>query len=128
MGMNSERIATEGSQAGKILENFVVEELRKQSTWSSTKPQLYHFCTSNGSNEVDIILENRAGDLIGIEVKHSERITESDLKGLGYLSEKTGGRFKRGIILYTGQQVVPLGGNLWAMPVSSLWTVIAKLT
>lgn len=121
MGMNSQRITTEAPQAGKILENFIVEELRKQSTWSDTRPQLYHFRTSNGQNEVDIVLESRAGDLIGIEVKHSERITESDLKGLRYLSEKTGDKFKRGIILYTGQQVVPFGDNLWAMPVSSLW-------
>jgi len=32
-----------------------------------------------------------------------------------------GKRFLRGIILYTGDQVVPFGSNLYALPVSALW-------
>jgi hypothetical protein len=32
-----------------------------------------------------------------------------------------GERFLRGIVLYTGDQPVPFGSNLYALPVSALW-------
>jgi len=32
-----------------------------------------------------------------------------------------GERFLRGIVLYTGDQPVPFGSNLHALPVSALW-------
>jgi len=48
-------------------------------------------------------------------------IKGDDFKGLKYLSELLDERFLRGIILYTGDQPVPFGLNLHALPVSVLW-------
>ena len=42
-------------------------------------------------------------------------------RALVYLSELLGDRFLRGIVLYTGDQPVPFGSNLYALPVSMLW-------
>lgn len=36
LGMTSKRIQAEGNQSGAVIENFVLIELRKQATWSST--------------------------------------------------------------------------------------------
>ncbi len=30
-------------------------------------------------------------------------------------------RFKTGVLIYTGEQTLPLGDRLWAIPVSGLW-------
>jgi predicted AAA+ superfamily ATPase len=120
LNVGMERVLKNDSELGKILENFVVGELQKQATWSKTSVDLYHFRTSGGE-EVDIILENRSGDIVGIEIKNSSKVTHGDFKGLVYLQEKVKSKFVKGIVFYTGSQVVPFGEGLYAMPINSLW-------
>lgn len=120
LDINLQKAINENQLIGKIVENFVMGELKKQATWSKTKPQLYHFRTTGGE-EVDIVLENRSGMIVGIEVKNSMTVTPKDFKGLRYLQEKTGDRFVQGIVLYTGSQYVPFGSNLFALPIHTLW-------
>jgi len=67
------------------------------------------------------VLENPAGKAVGIEVKASSTVKSSDFKGLKYLIDLLGDRFLRGIVLYTGDQPVPFGSNLYVLPVSTLW-------
>ena len=50
-------------------------------------------------------------------------VAASDFSGLRYLATLVGKRFRRGIVLYDGTDVVPFGNNLVALPVSSLWTL-----
>ena len=66
-------------------------------------------------------LENPAGEIVGIEIKPSSTVKNGDFKGFKYLSELLGDRFLRGIVLYTGDQPVPFGSDLYALPVSTLW-------
>jgi uncharacterized protein len=119
LGANKERMASAGF-IGPLLENFVIMELKKQITWSAVKPRMLHFRTQAGQ-EVDVVLEDRTGNLVGIEVKASASVTAKDFKGLYALAEATGKRFYRGIILYTGSEVVPFGEDLFALPVNALW-------
>lgn len=119
-GLNAERLAADPVLIGPLLENFVAMELTKQSTWSRTQPRLFHFRTQAGQ-EVDIVLEDAAGRVVGVEVKAAATVGARDFKGLRALAEATGERFRRGVILYTGRASVPFGNNLHALPVSSLW-------
>lgn len=120
LGVTEERIVHDPGLMGKIVETFVVNELRKQSTWSSTQPSFYHFRTPGGE-EIDLILENRAGDIVCIEIKASQSVDPKDFKSLIYLKNNQKKRFKKGIVLYTGSQVLPFGENLFAVPIESLW-------
>jgi len=72
-------------------------------------------------NEVDIVLEQADGRLIGIEVKASNTIRKNDFKGLKKLAELTMNQFKFGIVFYTGSRLMPFGddSNLYfAVPLS----------
>jgi uncharacterized protein len=120
MRIGREAIVEDGRLLGSILENFVFMELKKLSSWSLDKVDLYHFRTETGS-EVDIVLENRAGQVVGIEVKSSETISPDDWKGLHVLEDEVGGKMVRGIILYLGKEIVALGNNRIALPISALW-------
>lgn len=71
--------------------------------------------------EVDVIIENAAGQMVGVEVKAAATVRESDLRGLRKLSNLAGDQFKMGILLYDGDEAMPLGDNIWAAPLSSLW-------
>ena len=121
MGINVERLLGDPILAGGVVENFVVEEIIKQITWSEGYIELFHFRTATGI-EVDLILENRAGDIIGIEIKSGESIDKNDFKGLSYLKEMMGKKFLRGIVLYAGSVSVPFGDKLIGLPIQTLWT------
>jgi predicted AAA+ superfamily ATPase len=62
-----------------------------------------------------------AGRLVGIEVKASSTVTPDDFKGLKAFAVEAGERFVRGVVLYTGQEMLPFGENLLALPISALW-------
>ena len=111
-------------QTGSIFENFVVSKLPiKQATWSEHSVRLFHFRSQKGA-EVDIVLEDTMGNIVGIEVKYSDSITASDFKGLHYLRELAGDKFLKGVILYAGKSTIPLGKDLFALPIDSLWAII----
>lgn len=121
LGLNEDQVVEDKGMLGPLLENFIVMELQKQSTWSTTKPHLYHFRTQTGQ-EVDIVLESASGKLVGIEVKASKTVTSRDFNGLRMMSENLGKRFHRGILLYSGDQAVPYGSDLYALPINTIWT------
>lgn len=89
------------------------------------KPQLFHFRTQTGQ-EVDIVLEDAAGHLVGVEVKASATITSSDFKGLRALQEISGKLFTRGVLFYAGAESVAFGANLFALPLASLWQPLSS--
>ncbi len=122
LGLDKDRLKSDGNAKGPLLENFVAIELLKQSTWSKTKVKLLHFRTVNGK-EVDLVLEDAAGRLVGIEVKSSTTVDNGDFSGLRALKEVAGDKFLRGIILHDGAATVPFDKQLSAMPLSSLWTL-----
>lgn len=73
---------------------------------------------------VDLVLES-GGCLAGVEVKAGSTVTAEDFKGLKILAADARDKFVRGIVLYTGPEVLRFGENLVAMPISSLWRVEA---
>lgn len=109
-----------GSLPGPVLENFVAMELLKQLTWSMRKAALFHFRTHAGQ-EVDLVLEDRRGRLVGIEVKAASTVDAGDFKGLKALAEIAGDRFHRGILLHPGRERLPFGPKLHALPLAELW-------
>jgi predicted AAA+ superfamily ATPase len=120
MGIDRARVAQDRGLLGGLLESFVAMEIVKQAGWSMDPPTLYYFRTHEG-DEVDFVLERRDGALVGIEVKSAATVTAADFKGLRALAEVAGRRFRRGIVLYTGAEVVPFGSGLFALPVEALW-------
>jgi len=70
---------------------------------------------------VDLVLERRSGEIVGVEVKAASNVSAADFKGLKALNEAAGVRFLRGIVLYNGDAVATFGPNLVAVPLSFLW-------
>jgi predicted AAA+ superfamily ATPase len=121
LGVDADRLRSDSTLGGGVLENFVAMELLKQRGWSKTKPALHHYRT-HGGDEVDLVLEDRAGRIVGIEVKASASIDAGHFKGLKALADAAGDRFVRGIVLYSGNAAVPFGKNLIALPMPTLWS------
>ncbi|MCK5827136.1 ATP-binding protein [Candidatus Bipolaricaulota bacterium] len=120
VGLDEKQAGRDATSFGHILECFVAMELRKQVAWSETRPSMYHFRT-HSNVEVDLVLESPSGHLVGIEVKSAARVRDEDVRGLELLKQLAGDRFHRGIVLYTGPDYLPLGKDLYALPIDSLW-------
>jgi len=73
--------------------------------------------------EVDLVLENRRGQVIAIEVKASSTVKGEDFRGLRHLADRLGDDLLAGIVLYTGQQTLPFGPRFRAMPIAAIWEV-----
>lgn len=107
---------------GALIENFVIMELKKQISWSVTRPAMLHYRTQGGQ-EVDVVLEDSAGRIVGIEIKLAKSVGGQDFRGLQSLAEASGNNFLRGIVLYGGCKSVSFGSNLVAMPIDWLWNL-----
>ena len=120
-GETAESLFENRIRAGSFVENFAVMEVVKQLSWSNQSLKPYHFSIHKGV-EVDMVLEDRQRQLYGIEIKSSSTLKERDFKGLKHLSKLAGDKFKKGIVLYTGEHYLSgFGENLYAVPISALW-------
>lgn len=88
--------------------------------WNGTRVNMLHFCTST-DQEVDIVLEMPSGEVVGIEIKSGANIGRDTFKGLRVLETDLGKKFKRGIVIYTGESCVPFDKNMFAVPVNGIW-------
>lgn len=119
-GIHSAGDLAKSDRFGNLLETFVVGELRKMSGWSKTPIEPYHF-RNEKAREVDIVLEDPAGRVVGIEVKASASIGSDDLIGLKQLREISGSKWVRGIVLHSGPAITGFDKDLHAVPMSALW-------
>lgn len=120
LGVEGDPPSSLGVEAGPVLETFAVGEIRKQLGWSRVRAGLHHLRTHDGQ-EVDVVLEAASGAVAGVEVKASRTVGERDFAGLRWLRARAGEDFTQGVVLYTGEQTLPFGPGLWALPFSSLW-------
>jgi len=120
IGADARRLGDDRSLLGRMLETFVVGELRKQLSWADPRTAIYHFRTAAGS-EVDVLLEKADGAVAGVEIKASATVGASDFEALQELRQQLGKNFVAGVVLYTGDQLIPFGDKLWLVPLPALW-------
>ena len=124
MHLGIEEVRRDRSRFGQVWETFVFGELLKHTTSAEGDYQLLYYRDAD-KVEVDLVIENAAGQLVGVEVKASATVKASDLRGLRKLAALAGDQFKMGVLLYDGAETLPLGDGIWAAPLSSLWGTAA---
>lgn len=119
-GVSPDSLRRERTPFGALLETFVLSELMKIASWSDARYSFSHF-RDKDRNEVDIVIEDHAGQILGIEVKASATIASADFSGLRRLALGAGDRFAFGMVLYDHDQTVQFEEKLMAVPISALW-------
>ncbi|OZG62045.1 ATPase AAA [Bifidobacterium lemurum] len=105
---------------GNLLESFVVNQIVPSVQWSNAHPDCFYWRESGSHpKEVDLVMSRR-NRLVGVEVKSSSKVAREDFKGLADLAKDE--RFHRGYLIYTGSRIMKWPGNLWAVPISALWS------
>lgn len=118
LGVNSRTLWQDKTLLGQLLETFIYQELRKHADWCDEDVKFFHF-RNKDQVEVDIIIE-QGQRLVGIEIKAAATVTPADFKGLNKLKEAMGEQFAAGVVFYDGQNILPFGEKLFAVPISYL--------
>ncbi|MBM9535599.1 ATP-binding protein [Desulfobulbus alkaliphilus] len=120
LDLNAEEAHKDRTRFGNVLESFVYGELLKHTTTADGDYHVMYYRDAD-KFEVDVVIESAAGQLVGIKVKAAATVKENDLRGLKKLAGLAKSQFKMGVLLYDGSETMPLGGGIWAAPLSSLW-------
>lgn len=103
---------------GALVETWVAGELRKWADLDGGGVRLTHW-RSHGGGEVDFLIE-RGGSVVAVEVKSAHRIDSRDLRAMHECRTSLGRAFVRGIVLYGGAEIIPLGERIHAVPLTLL--------
>jgi len=120
LGIGAVALDKDRTRLGPMLETFVLQELRRQSSWRPTPIDFFHF-RDRDDFEVDIVLEQGPSAVAGVEVKAAATVTEGDLRGLRKLRAAAGSRFTSGVVLYDGSATISFGAGLYGVPLRALW-------
>lgn len=120
IGLNETSVAIARARFGHALESYVYAELLKHASWANTQYALYSY-RDKDQVEVDFVIEDDAGRVVGVEVKASATVQRQDFAGIKKLAALAGATFLAGIVLYDGDAILPMGDGLWAIPLSTLW-------
>jgi len=117
--LTPELVSRVPARLGPPLESWVHGELLKTLTLATDAWFLSHY-RDKDQVEIDFVLESPQREVIGIEVKAAASVSAADFKGLRRLRDLCGGDFITGIVLYDGEQALPFGDRLWAVPLLCL--------
>lgn len=119
--LDSNAILRSGDLIGRLLDTFVVSQLRVELAVSASRPRLYHVRQEQGRFEIDVLAELGGGRLVAIEVKASSAPTSNDARHLAGLRDRAGEAFVAGVVFHTGPRSYALGDRITAAPISTLW-------
>jgi uncharacterized protein len=114
-------VLRDGDLLGRVLETFVISQIRPEVELSRVRPRLYHLRARDGGHEVDLIAELPAGNVLAIEIKATSAPRLADARHLEWLRERLGDRFLAGAVLHTGPRPFHLAERIFALPISVLW-------
>ena len=106
------------AEIGGMVESLVQRELAAQADASLGAARLHHW--RSGRHEVDLVLEVE-GDFVAVEVKLSRSLPTGATSGIDAFADVVGPRLRRGVVLYAGEEVVPLAPGRLAIPMAALW-------
>lgn len=118
--LTTNELTKDRNRFGKVLESFVFSELIKHIANADGRYQVLYYRDTD-KNEVDFIVENGVGDLVAIEIKAATTVRSADLKSIRKLATLAGNRLKVSVVFYDGNNTLPIGNNIWAVPIASLW-------
>ncbi len=119
--LDERAVIRDGNLLGRLIETYVLAQIRPELELTGFGPRLYHLREKNGRHEIDLIAEMRAGDVVAVEIKSSSAPSKADARHLEWLRERLGERFLAGAVLHTGPRPFHLSERIFALPIATLW-------
>jgi predicted AAA+ superfamily ATPase len=120
-GASTDAILLDSDLLGRLVDTFVVAQLRAELPLSDHNPRIHHLRQDGGRREIDVLIELSAHRVIALEIKASGNPSRSSTRHLAWLRDELGDRFVHGLLLHTGQFVQELDDRVSAAPIAALW-------
>ena len=104
----------------QLLEQFVVQQLVAQQTWSTTSFRLRHFRTRDGAT-IGVVIELADGRVVLIDVTTSTQPTIEEFATMERLRQSLGDQVIAGVILHTGMCARRYRDWQYLLPITTLW-------
>jgi predicted AAA+ superfamily ATPase len=122
LGLTENDLLSDGDLLGRLLETFVVSQIRSEVALMSPPPRLHHLRMSEGQHEIDLVIEVGARRLIAIEIKATATPDPGDAKQLRWFRRQLADEQVTTILLHTGRETVTFDDGTVAAPISALWS------
>jgi uncharacterized protein len=122
LGVDDAEVLNDGDLLGRVIETFVVAQIRAEIALMTPRPRLHHLRTAEGRHEVDLLIEVGARKLVAIEIKATSKPAENDVRHLRWLKRELGESIVAAVLLHCGPQSLDMGDGVTACPIASLWT------
>jgi len=119
LGWDPREVYLDPDRCGKLAETFVFHELAAQVELDGR--YALHQYRDREKREIDFIVERDDGPMVGIEVKAGQSVSKSDFKHLEWFRSNIAKKPFKGIVLYSGEDALPFGKDMLAVPMASLW-------
>jgi predicted AAA+ superfamily ATPase len=120
LNWNLDDVMLDGEKCGKIVETFVFNELSAQLELQKGY-KFYHY-RDRDKREIDFLIENDRGILLGVEVKAGSVVSKSDFRHMVWFKENIANdREFISMIVYSGENVLQFGPDMYAVPIAALW-------
>lgn len=119
--LEAQAFMQDGDLLGRLIDTFVVAQLRAEVATSASRPRLYHLREEHGRHEVDVVAELGGDRVLAFEIKASSAPTPHDARHLVWLRGQLGDRFVRGVVFHTGPRPFALADGIDAVPICALW-------
>ena len=121
VGTGAATVMTSGNLLGRLLETFVINQLRAETALMTRCPQLCHLRVADGRHEVDLIADFGARGIVAIEIKATNAPDTSDARHLMWLRDELGSQFAAGVVFHVGRRRYHLSEQIEAIPICALW-------
>jgi hypothetical protein len=121
LGWKPDQVKYDSDRLGKLIETFAFNELATIIDVQDGEYELYHY-RDREKREIDFIIEREDGALLAIEIKASSVVYKKNFQHIEWFQQNVAkDRPCIGIVLYSGEHVLPFGPNKWAVPFGLLW-------
>ena len=121
LGVEPRAVLRNADLLGRLIDSFVLAQLRPEREASKISLNLYHLRHEHGLHEIDLIAEAPDGRVVAFEIKASSAPDRAAAKHLCWLRERLGQDFTAGIVFHTGPRAFLLDQRVYALPISVLW-------
>ncbi len=121
LGIDARKVRRDSDLLGRMLDSFVLAQLRPERAVAEHAHRFFHVRTANGRQEVDLLAEFDDGRVLAIEVKAERAPGAVAARHLAALRDLDPDRFAGGIVFHTGPNRYRIGDRLVALPISAIW-------
>jgi len=119
LGWNEDAAYMDPDLAGKLVETWVFHELSAMADAEDGGYEICHY-RDKLKREIDFIVTNDGGEMLGVEVKSGGMVGQADFRHLKWFAANLAKAPFIGIVLYAGPDVLRFGEGFYAVPLAAL--------